>query len=165
MREAFARTQSPEPDAPTPPTPKKRQRRQPVPVSLITPEETARWGKMVVDFWNQLADFRGYTPMGKDSIERLGEPAALTAKKYGVDRVQETRPWIALLIVATPNLGEAAKIEYARIARWWGARQVQRGISRPTARVGASRHLGHDRLGEDGPEQDFATRPNPGSSR
>lgn len=85
---------------------------------LTTPEEREFWGRQMQSFWNGLADARAYPRIPDEQVTAVGEPAALTAKKYLKD-AQEEHPEYLLLFVLTPYLMGAIRVEWER----WTARR------------------------------------------
>lgn len=99
--------------------PKRRGRKPkapPVEIPLTQPEEREFWGRQMQGFWNGIASARGYTPIPDEQVNAIGEPAALTAKKYLKD-AQEEHPEYLLLFVLTPYIMGAIRVEWERWTR------------------------------------------------
>ena len=118
---------------------KRRGRRAAAPdMPLTTAEEREFWGRQVQSFWNNLASARGYSAIPDQQILAIGEPAALTAKKYLKD-AQEEHPEYLLLFVLTPYIMGAIRVEWERWTRTRQAGGSDAGRERGGTRVEGQR--------------------------
>ncbi len=102
-------------------SPRRRRRSKPeAEMPLTTTEEKEFWGRQVQGFWNGIASARKYPLIPDEQVNAIGEPAALTAKKYLKD-AQENHPEYLLLFMLTPYIMGAIRVEWER---WTAIRQA-----------------------------------------
>lgn len=126
----------------------------------IAPEEAEFWGRQFQSLLNTVGESRGYPPVDDELKTRIGEPAALVARKR-LPKSDEN-PELVLLMVLLPWLGACARVE---LERWKASADARRTQARGTAAARTQRDLRSDAERQDLAGEEFITRPftGPGS--
>ena len=137
-----------------------RPRKQEPILPMVTPEEKEFWGRQIQMIFHEVAAVRGpHWEMRDEMATAVGEPAALTAKKYLPEGTMQQRPELVLLLVLTPFLISALKVEYVAYRARREAEAASAGIAATTPARVERRDLRPQGIGEDHAGEEFITRP------
>lgn len=144
-------------DQPTKRTYRKKQ--EPV-LPTVTPEEKEFWGRQIQMIFHEVAAVRGpQWEMPDATAQAVGEPAALTAKKYLPEGTMQQRPELVLLLVLTPFFISALKVEYGLYRARRDAEAESAGAPTATPARLERRDLRPQGIREDHLSEEFITGP------